>query len=125
MGAGATGTEVAGALADLIRDVMPSRFHDLALDKARVVLVDGGSAVLGPFSPKAHEYASKVLTERGVEIRLGTTVKEVAADHVVLSDGDTIATGCVIWGGGIRPRRWRPPPASRRAVAGGSTCGTT
>jgi NADH dehydrogenase len=102
VGAGATGTEVAGALADLIRDVMPSRFHDLALDKARVVLVDGGSAVLGPFSPKAHEYASKVLTERGVEIRLGTTVKEVAADHVVLSDGDTIATGCVVWGGGIQ-----------------------
>ncbi len=101
VGAGATGTEVSGALADLIRDVMPSRFHDLALNQAKVIIVDAGNAVLGPFSPKAHDYASKVLTERGVEIRLGTKVAEVAENHVVLSDGDTIATRCVIWGGGI------------------------
>ena len=101
VGAGATGTEVSGALADLIRDVMPSRFHDLALNQAKVIIVDAGNAVLGPFSPKAHDYASKVLTERGVEIRLGTKVAEIAEDHVVLSDGDSIATRCVIWGGGI------------------------
>jgi NADH dehydrogenase len=101
VGAGATGTEIAGALADLIRDVMPSRFHDEQLSKARVIIVDAGDAVLGPFSPKAHEYASKVLTERGVEIKLGTKVNEVTADHVVLSDGDTFETRCVIWGGGL------------------------
>ena len=58
VGAGATGTEVSGALADLIRDVMPSRFHDLALNQAKVIIVDAGNAVLGPFSPKAHDYAS-------------------------------------------------------------------
>ena len=102
VGAGATGTEIAGALADLIRDVMPSRFHDEQLSKARVVIVDAGDAVLGPFSPKAHEYASKVLTERGVELKLGTKVKEITADHVVLSDGDTIDTRCAIWGGGLQ-----------------------
>jgi NADH dehydrogenase len=101
VGAGATGTEIAGALADLIRDVMPSRFHDEQLSRARVIIVDAGDAILGPFSPKAHEYASKVLTERGVEIRLGTKVSEIAADHVVLSDGDTVKTRCVIWGGGL------------------------
>jgi len=101
VGAGATGTEIAGALADLIRDVMPSRFHDEQLSRARVIIVDAGDAVLGPFSPKAHEYASKVLTERGVELKLGTKVSEITADHVVLSDGDTIDTRCVIWGGGL------------------------
>jgi NADH:ubiquinone reductase (H+-translocating) len=94
-------TEVAGALADLIHEVLPSRFPSLAPAHARVVIVDAGKAVLGPFSPKAHDYASKTLTDRGVEIRLGTTVKEVGADHVVLSDGDAIPTRCVIWGGGI------------------------
>jgi NADH dehydrogenase len=102
VGAGATGTEVSGALAELIRRVLPSRFHDLALDHARVIMVDPGEAVLGPFSPKAHDYASKVLQRDGVEIRLGTAVNEVAADHVVLSDGGTIPTRCVIWGGGIK-----------------------
>jgi NADH:ubiquinone reductase (H+-translocating) len=102
VGAGATGTEVAGALAELIRHVLPSQFHELALEKARVIVVDLGDAVLGPFSPKAHDYASKVLKKDGVEIRLGTSVKEIADGHVVLSDGDTIPTHCVIWGGGIK-----------------------
>ncbi len=101
VGAGATGTEVAGALADLVHDVLPSRFPSLAPAHTRVIVVDAGKAVLGPFSPKAHDYASKTLTNRGVEIRLGTSVKEVATDHVVLSDGDSIPTCCVIWGGGI------------------------
>ena len=77
VGAGATGTEVAGAIAELIRDVLPSEFHDLAVDDARVIMVDLGDAVLGPFSPKAHDYASKVLFDLGVELRLGTSVKEI------------------------------------------------
>jgi NADH dehydrogenase len=102
VGAGATGTEVAGAIAELIRDVLPSEFRELALEQARVILVDLGNAVLGPFSPKAHAYASKVLLDGGVEIRLGTSVAEIATDHVVLSDGSTIPTHCVIWGGGIK-----------------------
>jgi NADH dehydrogenase len=65
-------------------------------------MVDLGNAVLGPFSPKAHDYASKVLQRDGVEIRLGTSVTEIAPDRVVLSDGNTIPTHCVIWGGGIK-----------------------
>ena len=93
---------MAGAIAEVIRDVLPSQFRDLALEKARVILVDLGNAVLGPFSPKAHSYASKVLLDDGVEIRLGTSVAEIATDHVVLSDGSTIPTHCVIWGGGIK-----------------------
>jgi len=101
VGAGATGTEVAGAIAELVRDVMPSQYHDLAVDHAKVIMVDLGDAVLGPFSPKAHDYASKVLTDFGVELRLGTSVKEIAADHVLLSDGQTIPTHCVVWGGGL------------------------
>jgi len=43
-----------------------------------------------------------VLNERGVQIKLGTGVSEVAADHVELSDGSTIRTRCVVWGGGLK-----------------------
>jgi NADH:ubiquinone reductase (H+-translocating) len=102
VGAGATGTEVAGAIAELVREVLPSEFHDLAVNEARVIVVDLGNAVLGPFSPKAHDYASKVLSDLGVELQLGTSVKEIARDHVVLSDGSTILTHCVVWGGGLK-----------------------
>ena len=101
VGAGATGTEVAGALSEMIRDVMPSEYQDLAVQRAKVILVDHGHAVLGPFSPKAHEYAAKALQRNGVQIRLGTSVTHVRDDEVALSDGSTIPTRCVIWGGGL------------------------
>ncbi len=101
VGAGATGTELAGSMADLIRDTMPDEYRDLAVSHATVQVVDLGDVVLNGFSDRAHKYASKVLTERGVTLRLGTGVKEVAADHVVLSDGTTIETRCVSWAGGL------------------------
>jgi NADH dehydrogenase len=101
VGAGATGTELAGAMADMINETMPVEYHDLAVAKAKVYVVDLGHVVLNGFSEKAHAYASKVLQDRGVEIKLGTGVKEVAVDHVVLSDGTTIQTRCVAWGGGL------------------------
>ena len=114
VGAGATGTEISGALAELIRDVMPGEYHDLDVSKARVILVDLGDAVLGAFSAKAHEYAAKALEHDGVELRLGTAVKEIHPGHVLLSDGETIETRCVIWGGGLQASRsWELRVANR------------
>jgi NADH dehydrogenase len=101
VGAGATGTELSGALADMIHQTMTSEYHDLAVQAARIHLVDLGHVVLNGFSDRAHEYAAKVLRERGVQLRLGTGVKEVTPDHVLLSDGTTIKTRCVVWGGGL------------------------
>jgi NADH dehydrogenase len=101
VGAGATGTELAGAMADLINETMPAEYHDLAVNRAAIHVVDLGNVVLNGFSDRAHEYASKVLQERGVKLHLGTGVKEVAADHVLLSDGTAIKTRCVAWAGGL------------------------
>ena len=101
VGGGATGTEIAGALADMINLTMPSEYGDLALNHARVYLVDHGHALLGPFPVKAHDYAARVLQEKGVQLRMGIGVKEVAPDHVLLSDGTSIQTRTVIWGGGL------------------------
>jgi NADH dehydrogenase len=101
VGAGATGTEIAGALGEMVRDVMSTEFRDLDVSRARIVLVDHGNAVLGPFSPKAHDYAASVLERDGVELRLGTSVEEIRPDSVVLSGGATIPSRCVIWGGGV------------------------
>jgi NADH dehydrogenase len=101
VGAGATGVESAGALAELARNVMPHVYEHLAIAGARVILVDLGHAVLAPFSDEAHAYAAKQLQRRGVEIRLGVSAKEIAADHVTLSDGTTIKTHLTVWGGGL------------------------
>jgi NADH dehydrogenase len=66
------------------------------------LLVDGGHAVLHGFTSESQSYAAKMLEERGVQTRLGTTVKEVGAGHVVLSDGTRIDTHVVIWAGGLK-----------------------
>jgi NADH dehydrogenase len=102
VGAGATGVEVAGALADLIHDTMSVEYRDLAVTAARIHLVDLGHVLLGPFSEGSHEYAAKVLQRKGVRTHLGVAVSAVRQDEVELSDGTTIPTHCVIWGGGIQ-----------------------
>jgi NADH dehydrogenase len=101
IGGGATGVEIAGALAELVNDVMPHVYQHLAIAGARVILVDLGHAVLGPFSDDAHTYAAKQLQRRGVQLKLGVSAKEIAADHVTLSDGTTIRTHLTVWGGGL------------------------
>jgi NADH:ubiquinone reductase (H+-translocating) len=102
VGGGPTGVEMAGALADMIHDTMTREYSDLAVSAAQIHLVDLGHFLLAPFSDSAHDYVAKVLGKRGVQIHLGTAVKEVSPGHVTLADGATIRTRCVIWGGGIK-----------------------
>ena len=101
VGAGATGVETAGAMAELVHDVMPHVYDHLAIAGARVILVDLGHAVLAPFSDEAHTYAAKQLQRRGVQLKLGVSAKEIASDHLTLSDGTTIRTHLTVWGGGL------------------------
>jgi NADH dehydrogenase len=102
VGGGPTGVETAGAVADLVDGVMPRRFHDLDVKRARIHLIDHGQVVLAPFSDEAHQYAASKLQHRGVILRLGTGVSEVTADGVTLSDGSQIRTRTVVWAGGIK-----------------------
>jgi NADH:ubiquinone reductase (H+-translocating) len=101
VGGGATGTEIAGALADMINLTMPGEYGDLALNYARIYLVDHRQELLGSFPVKAHEYAARVLQEKGVQLLMGVGVKEVASDHVALSDGTSILTRTTVWAGGL------------------------
>jgi NADH dehydrogenase len=101
VGGGPTGVETAGAIADMLQMTVPAEYRNLDIEAAHIYLLDYGDALLKPFSEEAHSYVAKVLTERGVEVRLGTGVKEVGTGHAMLSDGTVIPTRCVIWGGGI------------------------
>jgi NADH:ubiquinone reductase (H+-translocating) len=106
VGAGPTGTEMAGALADAADNWKASKvsrraYNDLPLDRSQIFLVDAGHAVLNGFSPAAQQYAARKLTQRGVQIRLNTHVTEVGSAHVTLSDGTRIPTHTVIWAGGL------------------------
>ena len=54
------------------------------------------------FADKGHAYAARVLEKDGVELLLGSGVTEIGPGHVTLTDGSTIRTRCVIWGGGLK-----------------------
>ena len=101
VGGGPTGTEVAGALADMINLTMPKEYSDLAVKHARVYLIDHGKELLKAFPAKAHDYAARVLQKKGVQLRMGIGVKEVASDQVFLSDNTSIQTRTAIWAGGL------------------------
>jgi NADH:ubiquinone reductase (H+-translocating) len=102
VGAGPTGTEMAGALSDMINDVMPREYTDLNIKAARIYLINHANTVLGGFSEKSQKYAMKVLEKRGVQLRLGLSVKEVKSGSVLLSDGTRIPSHTVIWAGGLK-----------------------
>ena len=102
VGGGATGVEMAGALAELRNSALPRSYPELDRDRARVVLVEMTEELLGPFAPKLRQYTAKELRERGVELRMGTSVKEVREDCVVLSDGDHVPSGATIWATGVK-----------------------
>ena len=68
VGAGPTGVETAGAVADLVNDVdARSAFHDLDAKRTRIYLIDHGPVVLAAFSDKAHDYAAGKLEHNGVD----------------------------------------------------------
>jgi NADH dehydrogenase len=103
VGAGPTGAEMAGAFGDAARVLRSERrFKHLAADQAQIFLVDRDQAVLNAFSEGTRCYAARALAQRGVQLRLGTSVREVAPGHVLLSDGTKIRTRTVIWAGGLQ-----------------------
>ncbi len=100
VGGGPTGVEVAGALSEMIDTTMVHEFPSLA-PRATVHLVDHGTELLKMFADKGHAYAARVLEKDGVRLLLGKGVKAIGPGHVTLSDGTTLKTRCVIWGGGL------------------------
>ena len=101
VGGGPTGVEVAGALSEMINTTMVHEFPALA-PRAKVRLVDHGGALLKMFADKGHAYAARILEKDGVELLLGSGVTDIGPGHVTLTDGSTIRTRCVIWGGGLK-----------------------
>lgn len=101
VGGGATGVEMAGMLAEMRRG-LPVTHPEIDASRVRVVLVEMADDVLGPFTPRIRGYAARELRARGVDLRLGTTVTEVAKDHVVLGDGTRVPAAVTIWASGIK-----------------------
>lgn len=102
IGGGATGVEMAGALVELIGQVMRRDYPHLPVDLAKVILIERSPELLTPFHPKSQRHALAVLSERGVEVRLNESIVSASAEGVRLGSGAEILSRSVIWTAGIK-----------------------
>ncbi len=115
VGAGPTGVELAGTIAELARDTLPPDFRNIDTHKTRVVLIEAGPRVLAGFPEDLSAYAQRSLEEIGVEVILGQPVTECSADGVVFG-GKPLHARTLIWAAGVRASRaaeWLHAPADR------------
>ncbi len=103
VGAGPTGVEYAGALAELVRLVLPHEYPELRPSDVRIVLLEGTDRVLSTFKPRLSRYAHGALERFGVDVQLGALVDKIDDGGVRLRDGRHIATATVVWTAGVRP----------------------
>jgi len=108
VGAGPTGVELAGALAELARDAMRRDFRHIEPTRARVILVEAGTSVLSAFDEQLREYAREALLRLGVEVHLGEAITDCNARGVVIGDKE-VASANVLWAAGVKadgPAAW-------------------
>jgi len=103
VGGGPTGVEYAGALAELVRLVLPHEYPDLDASEVRIVLLEGGDLLLPMFAPKLSAYARRELEARGVDVRTNALVASATDKVVTTHDGQEIETASMIWTAGVKP----------------------
>jgi NADH dehydrogenase len=115
IGAGPTGVELAGTIAELARSTLRPDFRNIDTKTARVVLVEAGRRVLPGFDESLSAYAQRALERLGVDVELNQPVSECSVDHVVFG-GRTLETRTVIWAAGVmasRAAEWLHAPSDR------------
>jgi NADH dehydrogenase len=104
VGAGATGLELSGALAEIARETLRHDFRKIDPQKAHIILMEGAPRVLAPFPEDLSAKAEKLVTELGVEVFKGVMVTNIDADGVTFKRGEaheTLAAKTVLWAGGV------------------------
>ena len=100
VGAGPTGVELAGTIAELAHHTLQSDFRRIDPRSAKIILVEAGPRVLAAFGEKQSAYAQRSLEKLGVEVRLSAAVTDCDATGVALGD-ERINSGTVIWAAGV------------------------
>lgn len=101
IGAGPTGVELAGAFAELKRNVFPKDYRHLDVEEMEIHLFEGEDRVLPPMSQHASKKAAEFLNELGVRIHLNTLASNYDGETLTLKGGETIRTKNFIWTAGV------------------------
>ena len=113
VGGGATGIELAGALAEMKKFVLPQDYPDLNINGMRIILIDGAPRLLSAFSEASSQDVTDYLKKRDVEIKLDALVDGYVDNQLMLGDGTSIETKNVFWVAGVKANSLQglPPEA--------------
>ena len=121
VGAGPTGVEMAGQIAELAYRALPPEFNNFDTRSAKVILLDGAPQMLGSFGDQLSTRAKDIAEQIGIDVRLNSKVVDVDADGLVVEgeDGERyrIEADCKIWAAGVQAS----PLAKTLAEQSGST----
>lgn len=109
-GAGPTGVEVAGMLAEMRNHTLQKIYPELTTAELDIYLVDAAPTVLPPMRPKSRQYTYDALQKMGVHVRLDKMVQDYKDGTVHFRDGDTIETETLIWTAGVTAIRFEGIP---------------
>lgn len=101
VGGGPTGVEIAGALAEMRKFVIPKDFKELNTNEIRIILLEASDKILSNMSVKASSKAICFLNTLGVEVITGAAVSDYDGSTVMLKDGRSIPTYTLVWAAGI------------------------
>ena len=101
VGGGATGVELAGAFAEMTREILPKDYPNINKQKVNVYLLEGGNNTLSNMSSFAQKYSQQQLNKMGVIVKTNTFVKDYDGEVVTLNNGEIILSKKVIWSAGV------------------------
>ncbi len=102
VGAGPTGVELSGAIADMRRYQLPKDYPELDFNKLKLYLLEGSGKTLGTMSEKSSRDSLKYLQKLGVTVITNTVLKDYDGRQAFLQNGDVIDTAMVIWAAGVK-----------------------
>lgn len=102
VGAGPTGVELAGAMAEIKKTVLPNDYKEIDPSLMTINLVEASPRVLATMSKNASEGAAKFLQQMGVNVLVNTAVQEFDGFTMKLSNGSTMSTETAIWSAGVK-----------------------
>jgi NADH:quinone reductase (non-electrogenic) len=104
VGAGPTGVELSGAIAEIARQTLKNDFRSINPGEAQIILMDGGPRILTSFSEDLSVKAARSLANLGVQVRCGAMVKHINEEGLTIESEkgpDSIVAKTVVWAGGI------------------------
>ncbi len=118
VGGGATGVELAGAIAEMKKYILPKDYHEMNVEEIDIYLIQSAPRLLKSMSEKSSAKSEKFLTDLGVIVKKNIRVTDFDGSKVYLNDGSTIPTNKVIWAAGITGNRLNGLPESANASGG-------